>query len=101
MGIYDLPAIINYITNFKNVSDLFYIGHSQGTLASYIMISMKQNIAKKIRLMMHLSPVVYLTNTKGILIYARPFFYFLNVIEKKFLKFIHSNFLNEYINMGI
>lgn len=72
--------MIDFITNFKNVADLFYIGYSQGTLASYIMISEKQHIAKKIRLMMHLAPVVYLTEPKGILIYTRPFFYFLNVI---------------------
>ncbi|XP_044019387.1 lipase member N-like [Aphidius gifuensis] len=57
-GVYDLPAIIEYITKLTK-QKLFYIGYSQSTTYAFVMASRRPDIAKKIRLMIHLAPIAY------------------------------------------
>ncbi|KAJ8674147.1 hypothetical protein QAD02_005409 [Eretmocerus hayati] len=66
MGIYDLPAVINYITN-QTHQNMTYIGHSMGTTMFCVMATKKPEIASKVKAMFGLSPVVYLSNTRSVL----------------------------------
>lgn len=67
MGIYDLPAMIDYILYETGQQQLFYIGFSQGTTQFWILMSLKPEYNKKIKLMSALAPVAYLGNAGGVL----------------------------------
>lgn len=62
MGVYDLPAKIDYILKETGKPDLFYIGWSQGTTAFFIMASERPEYVSKIRMMSALAPAVYMTH---------------------------------------
>ncbi|KAJ8664590.1 hypothetical protein QAD02_006252 [Eretmocerus hayati] len=72
MGLYDLPAEINYVKNHTK-SNMIYIGHSMGTTMFYVMASAKQDIAKKISVMYSLSPVAFMSNSESPLRMLAPF----------------------------
>ncbi|XP_057334562.1 lipase 1-like [Microplitis mediator] len=59
MGIYDLPATINYIKNITN-DTVIIIGHSQGTMISFIMESERPEMAKNVKALICLAPVAFL-----------------------------------------
>ncbi len=46
----DLPAMINFILNYTNQEQLFYIGHSQGSLTAFAQLNNDLDLASKIRL---------------------------------------------------
>ena len=62
MGIFDLPASIDYILDFTEQPDLHYIGHSQGTTAFFVMGSMRPDMNSKIRSMHALAPSAFGAN---------------------------------------
>lgn len=59
MGIYDLPATIDFILERTNQSQLYYIGHSMGTCMFFVMCSMRPEYNYKIRAQISLAPVAY------------------------------------------
>ncbi|KAH8271818.1 hypothetical protein KR044_007040, partial [Drosophila immigrans] len=63
MGIYDLPATIDYALNNTGFSQLHYIGHSQGTLSFWIMGSERPEYMKKIILMQAMAPIAFFQNS--------------------------------------
>ncbi|KAL1139606.1 hypothetical protein AAG570_006588 [Ranatra chinensis] len=67
MGVYDLPAEINYILGKTNQSKLYYIGHSMGTTMMYVLLSVKPEYNNKIRLFVSLSPVAYMSHMRSTL----------------------------------
>lgn len=79
MGIYDLPAMISYITNLKQ-SNLTYIGHSMGTTAFYVMSTLVPDIASRVQMMFSLAPVAYMEHMKSPLRLLAPFAHDLKVI---------------------
>ncbi|XP_043473344.1 lipase 3-like isoform X2 [Leptopilina heterotoma] len=72
MGVRDLPAMINYVTNYKKDS-LMYIGHSMGTTTFYIMSSEKPEMTSKIRIMFSLAPVAFMNHLKSPIRIFAPF----------------------------
>lgn len=62
IGYYDLPAKIDYILNYTSQPSLYYIGHSQGTTTFYVMASERPEYNRKIRLMVSLAPVAFMSN---------------------------------------
>lgn len=62
MGVYDLPAIIDYVSAETNDTKLHYIGHSQGTTAFLVMTSERAEYNDRILFMTALAPVAYMTN---------------------------------------
>lgn len=62
IGVYDLPASIDYILGKTGAKKLQYIGHSQGTTAFFVMASERPEYNDKIEMMHALAPVAYLTN---------------------------------------
>jgi lysosomal acid lipase/cholesteryl ester hydrolase len=59
MGIYDLPAEIDYILNNTNYLKINYVGFSLGTLYYWILMSEKPEYNKKINQMHALAPMAY------------------------------------------
>ncbi|GLH01221.1 Lipase 3 [Gryllus bimaculatus] len=59
MGIYDLPAVIDYVLNTTGASQLHYVGHSMGTTMFFVMASAKPEAAAGVASMHALAPVVY------------------------------------------
>lgn len=57
MAHYDLPAAVNYALNSSGQSELFYVGHSQGTLMGFASFSSDPELASKIKLFFALAPV--------------------------------------------
>lgn len=84
MGIYDLPAVISYITNLKQ-SNLTYIGHSMGTTAFYVMSIMRQDVANRVQMMFSLAPAIYMTHMKSPIRFLAPFSRNLQVMSINFL----------------
>ncbi|KAF2887898.1 hypothetical protein ILUMI_18275, partial [Ignelater luminosus] len=64
IGLYDLPAFIDYILHVTRQEKLFYIGHSQGTVNFFMLNSEKPEYNKKFRLMVGLGPAAYFSNSK-------------------------------------
>ncbi|KAF2886921.1 hypothetical protein ILUMI_19251 [Ignelater luminosus] len=65
IGIYDLPALLDYILHITKEEKLFYIGHSQGAVDFFALNSEKPEYNKKFRLMIGLAPVGYFSNAKS------------------------------------
>ncbi|PNF27545.1 Lipase 3 [Cryptotermes secundus] len=65
MGIYDLPAAIDYVLEQTSQPDLYYIGHSMGTTMFFVMTSTLTEYNSKIRLMTALAPIAYMAFVKS------------------------------------
>lgn len=68
IGIYDLPAMIDYVLKVTKKQSLYYIGYSQGTTIFYVMSSMKPEYNEKVKMMFSLAPVAWMSNVKSPLI---------------------------------
>ncbi|XP_033217874.1 lipase 3-like [Belonocnema kinseyi] len=64
VGLYDLPAMISYVTKKKNQS-LIYIGHSMGTTAFYVMATQRPDMNSNVRVMFSLAPVAFMRHIKS------------------------------------
>ncbi|KDR15392.1 Lipase 3 [Zootermopsis nevadensis] len=73
MGVYDLPAEIDYILTNTGQKDLSYVGHSMGTTMFFVLMSLKPEYNAKIRHMVALAPVAFLRNTKSLFAAATKF----------------------------
>ncbi|XP_018058127.1 PREDICTED: lipase 1-like [Atta colombica] len=60
LGIYDVPAMILYITKITSRPLHAYIGHSLGSTASYIMAAERPEITRMVRIIISLAPAVIL-----------------------------------------
>lgn len=65
IGREDLPAMIDYVLNTTNKTQLAYIGHSQGTTTFFVMCSEKPEYNKKISTMIALSPIAWMVHAKN------------------------------------
>ncbi|XP_059057611.1 lipase 3-like, partial [Achroia grisella] len=65
IGVYDLPAMIDYTLKVTKKTSLQYIGHSQGTTSFFVMASQRPEYNKKIKLMIALAPVSFVSHLKS------------------------------------
>lgn len=65
IGYYDLPAMIDYILEKTGHSELYFIGHSQGTTTFYVMLSERPEYNSKIKGMISLAPIAFLSNQRS------------------------------------
>lgn len=66
MGVYDQPAIIDYILAKTNTSKLYYIGYSQGTTSLLVMLSERPEYNDKIYAASLMAPVGYIYGADSI-----------------------------------
>ncbi|XP_057334104.1 lipase 1-like isoform X2 [Microplitis mediator] len=88
MGVYDLPATINYITNITK-QKVIVIGHSQGTRINFIMESERPEITEKVKALICLAPVAFLRHVEP---HVQKFSFFLAQFLNSTLQPILSNF---------
>uniref|UniRef100_A0ACB8F8R5 Uncharacterized protein n=1 Tax=Sphaerodactylus townsendi TaxID=933632 RepID=A0ACB8F8R5_9SAUR len=67
MGMYDIPAAINFVLQETEQEGLYYIGHSQGGSLGLIAFSAMPELARKVKLFIALAPGYTLVNSKGLL----------------------------------
>lgn len=79
IGIYDLPATIDYILQQTDYPRLHYIGHSQGTTTFFVLCSEKPEYNEKISLMIAMAPPVFIGHNNNDIVKASCIF--LNTIE--------------------
>lgn len=83
MGIYDLPAMIDFIINHSNYNKVVYIGHSQGAGQFFAFCSILPKYCKEsIKGMIGLGPAVYLDNLESGIIKDMMKLGVLGVLEK-------------------
>ncbi|XP_037958908.1 lipase 1 [Teleopsis dalmanni] len=63
IGMYDLPAMIDYVLNATGFKKIQYGGHSQGCTAFFVMCSMRPEFNKKVIMMQAMAPAVYVRET--------------------------------------
>ncbi|CAH0555552.1 unnamed protein product [Brassicogethes aeneus] len=75
MGIYDLPAIIDFVAqNTGQKGNIIYIGHSMGTTMSFVYASLLPDHAKEnLKGIISLAPIAYLRNIRSVVKFAVPF----------------------------
>ncbi|KAL7294167.1 hypothetical protein TKK_0012190 [Trichogramma kaykai] len=59
MGLYDLPASIDYVLKQTNRKKLMYVGFSQGTTSYFVMTSSRPEYNDKVEAMFALAPVAH------------------------------------------
>lgn len=57
MAAYDLPSMINYALSVSGQDELFYVGHSQGTLIAFTGFSINASLAAQVKTFFALAPV--------------------------------------------
>jgi len=73
MAKYDMPAQINAVLSMTNQNQLYYMGHSEGTLTAFAQLSQDQDFAKKIKKFFALGPVSTVKDVQGPLRWIAPF----------------------------
>ncbi|XP_076756493.1 lipase 3 [Xylocopa sonorina] len=68
MGVYDIPAMIDYILGKTNQKKIFLVSHSQGGTAFFVMASERPEYQKKIVASFTLAPAVFMSRSRN------PFF---------------------------
>jgi len=66
MAKYDLPAIINFVLKTTGAPNLYYVGHSMGTLTAFVAFSQDQELGKKVKRFYALAPIMKVENIKGL-----------------------------------
>lgn len=75
MGVYDLPANIDYVLNHTGSKDLMFIGFSQGCRQVFTMASETSGYVDKVRVAINLAPAVRIKYTRSISIRLLTEFY--------------------------
>ncbi|GMF30684.1 unnamed protein product [Phytophthora lilii] len=70
MGLYDLPAMINYVQDTSGRAKISYIGHSQGVTQALVGFAANQTLAQSVSYFGALAPVSWLGNSKAELFVA-------------------------------
>jgi len=59
MGVYDLPAIIDYILEVSKQHSLYYVAHSMGCTMFFVLTSTLPHYNSKFRIMFGFGPAVF------------------------------------------
>ncbi|GAB1867625.1 Lipase [Camponotus japonicus] len=100
LGIYDLPAMITYITNMRSQPLHTFIGHSMGATCSYIMATERPEIARMVKAMISLAPTVfvnYITSPLQYLVFLKDY---KMIMRFFFHEILLSNFVRSFLTFG-
>lgn len=64
VGIYDIPAMLDYVLEKTSQNSLHFVGDSQGSTGFIVMLAERPEYNGKIRSSHHLSPVVFVDNIR-------------------------------------
>ena len=64
---YDLPSMITYVMEITQQNEIYYVGHSQGTIVAFAGFSANQSLASHIKSVFALAPVARIGHIKGML----------------------------------
>lgn len=92
MAAHDLPAMVEYVLNTTGQPDLYYVGHSQGTLIGFTAFSSNPKLAKKVKIFFALAPVYTVTHCSS---FIRDTAYALYPVEKVFQNHVDRKFQPE------
>ncbi|GMF46814.1 unnamed protein product [Phytophthora fragariaefolia] len=70
MGLFDLPAMINYVKDTSGRLTISYVGHSQGVTQALVGFAANQTLAKSVSYFGALAPVSWLGHSKAELFVA-------------------------------
>ncbi|XP_048240638.1 lysosomal acid lipase/cholesteryl ester hydrolase-like [Haliotis rufescens] len=85
---YDFPAQLNFALKQSGQSDLYYVGHSQGTLQAFAALSQYPEMNKKVKKFFAMGPVVTVGNI------ISPLKYLSDISDSEIYKlFKHRDFL--------
>ncbi|CAG9858847.1 unnamed protein product [Phyllotreta striolata] len=62
IGMIDIPTMIDYVLKMTGKSQLYHVGHSQGTTTFYVMASQRPDYNKKVKLHISLAPIAYMNH---------------------------------------
>lgn len=62
IGLYDMPAQIDYILNIRQRKSLAFVGHSQGNLAMFVLQSFQPQWAEKVKPFVAMAPIGFIPN---------------------------------------
>lgn len=68
-AMYDMPAMLNYALNATQQKELFYVGHSEGTMMIFAGLSENEALQKKIKTAFLLAPVAHLGHASSPITY--------------------------------
>ncbi|XP_062510288.1 gastric triacylglycerol lipase-like isoform X2 [Corticium candelabrum] len=66
MARYDLPAMLGYVMNYTEQSEIFYAGHSQGTTMAFAGFSINKELSSHIKAFFAFAPITTVTHMKGL-----------------------------------
>jgi lysosomal acid lipase/cholesteryl ester hydrolase len=73
MAKYDLPAMIDYVLEHTGQTELYYMGHSEGTMTAFAHLSESPDFTSKVKRFFALGPVATVKHIGGLLHYIAPF----------------------------
>ncbi|RLN48852.1 hypothetical protein BBJ28_00003114 [Nothophytophthora sp. Chile5] len=91
MGLYDLPAMINFVLDTTGRSTLSYVGHSEGTTQAWVGFSKNQELARTVSYFGALAPVAWTGHSTAEIFVALANVY----LDKWFESFGQVEFLSQ------
>ncbi len=65
MAARDLPTTVNYILARTNATQLYYVGHSQGTFIGFTGFSQNQTLGAQVKRFFALAPIARIGHIEG------------------------------------
>lgn len=75
IAVFDLPAMTDYVISKTGQEKIFFIGHSQGTLESYIFLAERPEYNYKFHSVFSFAPLSFMTNTKNAFLQTGAIYY--------------------------
>ncbi|KDR21402.1 Lipase 3 [Zootermopsis nevadensis] len=72
IGMYDLPAMVDYVLRVTGHPDLYFVGHSMGATVAVVMLSERPQYNDKLKITILLAPVVKLQHNTSIFRHSAP-----------------------------